>query len=100
MIIAYIITLHKVLTEMLPYKNAQRGLVVFHVMTGDRPPRPHNSRWLDDQIWNMITTCWSEKREQRWDIHAVYNQLSVSSVQEIAETERGIWCASPTSAID
>ena len=58
-------------------------------MTGDRPPRPENARLLRDQIWNMIVKCWSEQREQRWDIRSVYNQLSVASIQEIAEGERG-----------
>jgi len=81
-------TAYETLTEVLPFGNARDGIIIFHVVTGDRPPRPPNTRWLKDQIWNMIMTCWSEKREQRWDIRAVYNQLSVSSIQEIAETER------------
>jgi hypothetical protein len=93
-------TFHKILTEILPYGNARDGIIIFHVVTGDRPPRPPNARWLEDQIWNMITTCWNEKREQRWDIRTVYNQLSVSSIQEIAETERGNWCAFSTGDID
>ena len=91
---------NKTLTEVLPFGNARDGIIIFHVVTGNRPPRPQNSRWLKDQIWNMIMTCWSEKRDQRWDIHAVYNQLSVSSIQEIAETERGKRCAFSTNVID
>ena len=35
-------------------------------------------------------TCWSEKREQRWDIRAVYNQFSTSSIREITDDEPGI----------
>jgi len=31
----------------------------------------------------MIVTCWSEKREQRWDISAVCNQLSVSIPHDV-----------------
>ena len=46
----------------------------------------------------MITTCWSEKREQRWDVRAVYDLLSVSSVQEIAGSEGGDQCASQMTA--
>jgi len=71
---------NKILTDILPFGNARDGIIIFHAVTGDRPPRPPNSRWLKDEIWNMIITCWSEKREQRWDIHAVYNQLSVSGI--------------------
>jgi len=58
-------------------------------MAGDRPPRPPPTRWLQDPIWNMITTCWGENREQRWDIRAVYNQFLVSSIQEIVAGEQG-----------
>ena len=29
----------------------------------------------------MITTCWSEDREQRWDVHGVYNQFLKSSIK-------------------
>lgn len=58
-------------------------------MTGDRPPRPQSTRCIQDPIWNMIITCWNEQREQRWDIRAVHNQLSASSIQEVAEGEKG-----------
>jgi hypothetical protein len=37
----------------------------------------------------MITKCWSEQRETRWDIRTVVHQLSVSSIQEVAEGQRG-----------
>jgi hypothetical protein len=37
----------------------------------------------------MVIACWSEKREQRWDIHAVYNQFSTSSIQEVPDAEPG-----------
>lgn len=40
-------------------------------------------------MWNVITACWSQKWELRWDIHAVYDQISVLSVQGIAEAEQG-----------
>ena len=84
-----LLRLCQVLTEVLPYGSARDGIIIFHIVTGDRPPRPENSRWLQDQIWNMIIKCWSEQRAQRWEIRAVCNQLSVSSIQEIAEGERG-----------
>lgn len=46
----------------------------------------------------MIVACWSERREQRWGVRAVYDLLSASSVQEIAEAERGDQCASLAAA--
>ncbi|KAF9647766.1 kinase-like protein, partial [Thelephora ganbajun] len=83
-------TAYETLTEILPYGNARDGIIIFQVVTGDRPPRPASARWLREQIWSMIVTCWSEKRDQRWDIRAVYHQLSASSIQEGAEGEREV----------
>jgi len=88
-VIADIATFFQTLAEIQPYGNARDGVIIFQVVSGDRPSRPMGARWLQDQIWNMITICWSERRELRWDIHTVYNQLSMSSMQEIAEVERG-----------
>jgi hypothetical protein len=68
---------YKILTGILPYGTARDGIIIFHVVTGDRPPHPTDTQWLPDQIWDMITACWDEKRERRWDIHAVYTQFSV-----------------------
>jgi hypothetical protein len=62
----------------------------------DRHAR-QSAQWLNDRIWTLITICWNEKREQRWDIRTVYNQLSASNTQEIAKTEQGNCCAYSTS---
>jgi hypothetical protein len=80
---------YKVLTEVLPYGTARDGIIIFHIVTGDRPPRPTNARWLQDRVWNMIEACWSEERKERWDIHAMYDQLSSSSIQEVPDVEPG-----------
>ena len=80
---------YKTLTEIQPYGNARDGIIIFHVVTGDRPPRPKDTKWLQDRIWDMIVTCWSDKREQRWGVHAVYDQFSTSSSQEVPEVEPG-----------
>jgi len=82
------VTAYEVLTGILPYGTARDGIIIFHVVTGDRPPRPENVRWLRDQTWNMIIKCWSEQRHHRWDIRSVCNQLSASSIQEVAEDEQ------------
>ena len=42
----------------------------------------------------MLTTCWNEKREQRWDIRAVYHQFSTSSIREVADDQPGNRCTS------
>ena len=85
---ADVVACYQVLTEILPFGSAHDGVITSHILAGNRPPRPQNARWLRHQIWNTITTCWSDKRELRWDIHAVHHQLSASSIQETAEVER------------
>ncbi|KAF9789368.1 hypothetical protein BJ322DRAFT_531888 [Thelephora terrestris] len=49
-------------------------------------------------IWDMITKCWSEQRETRWDIRTVVHQLSLSSIQEVAEAQKDVLGAVPESA--
>ena len=89
MAIVHLVSFHQILTDVLPYGNACDGIIIFRVVTGDRPPRPQNSRWLQDEIWDMIAKCWSEHREERWDARTVYNQFLASSIQETAQRERG-----------
>lgn len=80
---------YKTLTGVLPYGNTPGSVISIRIVDGDRPSRPSDARWLTDQIWNMITACWNQKRELRWDIHAIYDQFSASSVQEITEAGKG-----------
>jgi len=70
------------------------------VQHGDRPPRLPNTRWLQDHIWNMFTKCWSVKREQQWDVHAMCNQFSTPSIQGVPNTELGNHHASPDNNVD
>jgi len=91
------LTAYEVLTGIVPYGNARDGIIIFHVVTGDRPSRPQNARWLGDQAWDMITGCWNEQRELRWDIKAVLNQLSTSSTQWITEGHQEVQTTVPSS---
>ena len=47
----------------------------------------------------MISTCWSDKREQRWDARAMCHQLLTSSIQ-ILDIEPGIQRASVNGNVD
>jgi len=44
-------------------------------------------------------TCWSANPEQRWDLHAVCNQFSISSVQDVPGVELGKQCASQIATL-
>ena len=74
---------------ILPYGNARDGIIIFEVVTGEWPPCPTDTWWLQDHVWNMLVICWSDKREQRLDIGAICNQLSTSSIQEVPKVEQG-----------
>ena len=91
-----IIVPNKTLADSPPYGKVQGFGAIFRILAGDRPPRPADSRWMQDQIWNMIVECWSTEREQRWEIHAVYSQFSVSSIQKPPDVEPGNRYASQT----
>ena len=73
----------KVLTGVLPYGDNRDGIIIFHVVTGERPTRPADARQLQDRVWVMIEACWNERRGQRWGVHAVYDLFSTSSIQEV-----------------
>jgi len=82
------------LTLLLPYRSSRRShltgdsrdsMIILYIVAGNRPPRPTDTHWLQDHIWNMITTCWSEKQEQRLGIRVMYNQLLASSIQEMGQ---------------
>ena len=89
----------KTLTGILPYGDAQRdSVIVFLVVRGGRPSRPTDTWWLQDQIWDMMVTCWSERREQRWGIRDVCNRFWESSAQEIPSVEPGDFTTEPRSS--
>ncbi|KAF9789365.1 kinase-like domain-containing protein [Thelephora terrestris] len=84
------VTTYEVLTDIVPYgRNNSDAIIILSVVGGERPPRQVNCQWLRAQIWEMITRCWSEQRELRWDIRTVLHQLSVSSIQGVAGCQRG-----------
>jgi hypothetical protein len=46
------------------------------IKRGKRPSRPTNpnkNQWLQDPIWDTITTCWSDKPEQRCGLSVLYH---------------------------
>jgi hypothetical protein len=55
------------------------------ITRGKRPPHPtdpsHN-QWLQDPVWDTITTCWSDKPEQRYELSVVYSVFVKYSRQE------------------
>jgi hypothetical protein len=44
---------------------------------------PSQNRWLQDQIWDTITTCWSGYPERRCELFVVYRVFSTPSPPDV-----------------
>jgi hypothetical protein len=58
--------------------------MIADIRDGERPSRPTDpsqNQWLQDHIWDTITTCWNNKPEQRCELSVVHHILSMPSSQ-------------------
>ena len=44
-----------------------------------RPTDPSQNQWLQDRIWDTITTCWNDEPERRCELSVVHHILSTPS---------------------
>jgi hypothetical protein len=82
----------QVLTGILPYDGRKKVDVIARIKSGERPPRPTDpsqNQWLRDRVWNMITTCWSGKLEQRCELSVVYRTLSTLGWRRVPIVREG-----------
>ena len=81
--------LYQVFTGKLPYDNIRdSSKIIYHITSGERPNR---NRWLQESVWDMITTCWSEDPDRRWEVPAVCDLFSTLSLQEVRNVRQGNW---------
>jgi hypothetical protein len=74
----------------VPFEDSYIGSVVADIRLGKRPPRPTDparNEWLHNHVWDVITTCWSDKPEQRSGLSALHHTFSTLSPQ-IAKTAK------------
>ena len=70
---------------MLPYNDNNKANVIANIRRSERPSRPTDpsqSQWLQDRIWDTITTCWSNKPEKRCKLPAVHHLFSKPSPKD------------------
>jgi hypothetical protein len=82
----------QVLTGVLPYGISDWRDVLTCIKCGKRPSRPTDpvqNQWLHDPVWDMITTCWSDKPKRRCKLPAVYHVFSTSSLQNTEPNKPG-----------
>ena len=59
---------------------------------GKRPPRPRDSnqnRWLQDPVWDAISTCWKNEPAYRYELSVVHEVFSAPSVQDAQSVKSG-----------
>ena len=65
------------ITGQQPFPGAKDGVIIYNVVTGERPGRPAGpNEWLSDDVWNFISRCWSPSRDGRPDVNFAMNALN------------------------
>ena len=63
------------LTGRQPFPGAKYS-VIGNVVTGARPPRPISNEWVSDNVWNLVSRCWSTFWNGRPDTSLTANVLN------------------------
>jgi hypothetical protein len=82
----------QVFTGILPYDDNNKGNVITDIRRGKRPSRPTSpsqNQWLQDPVWDTITTCWSRKPQQRCELSVVYHIFSKSGRRPVLNAKLG-----------
>ncbi|KAF9781279.1 kinase-like domain-containing protein [Thelephora terrestris] len=68
---------YQVTTGLQPFAGAKDGVIIYNVVTGERPTRPPGANnWVSDDVWNFISRCWSPSRDGRPDVEFAINALN------------------------
>ena len=67
----------QVTTGERPFSGAKDGVVIYNVVTGERPSRPSDTNgWVSDDVWDLICRCWFSSWDRRPDVRFVINALN------------------------
>jgi hypothetical protein len=76
---------HQVLTGVVPYADINmKSDIIKDIRHGKRPPRPRDAnqnRWLQDPVWDAISTCWKNEPAYRYELSVVYEIFSTPNSQ-------------------
>ena len=76
----------QVFTGIPPYNDSTKDNLITHIKSGQRPLRPADqsqNQWLQDRVWEMITTSWSGKPQQRCELSVMHRVLSTPSRHDL-----------------
>jgi hypothetical protein len=83
----------QVVTGELPFPGAKDGMIIYSVVSGDRPSRPSGlNEWVSDNVWNFISRCWSPSWDGRPDVDFAMNALN-DAADEIEARRRQLYAA-------
>ena len=71
---------------MSGYDGSTEDNLIAHIKHGWRPSRPTDPRrnqWLQDRVWDTITTCWSNKPYHRCGLSVVHHIFSTPSPPDL-----------------
>ncbi|KAF5353073.1 hypothetical protein D9758_008752 [Tetrapyrgos nigripes] len=55
-----------IFTGQLPFHHCQHdAAIVFELIKGNRPIRPPNELWVNDEVWAIMEDCWDEEASAR-----------------------------------
>jgi len=76
-IYAFAMVVVEITSGQTPFFYMHNLTIAGAVAKGRRPRRAkHESPWLDDDLWELLTKCWDQNPELRPDISAVVERLS------------------------
>jgi len=77
----------QVLTGVLPHSGSNQVNIITYIRASKRPSRPIHPLWNRNQrlqrpVWDVISTGWSHKPEERCELSVMHHVFLVTSQQE------------------
>ena len=76
----------QVLTGVLPYVGNKKANVINNIRRAKQPGRPTDpsqNKWMQDHIWDTITTCWNKEPAYRCELSVLHHVFSMPSFQDV-----------------
>ena len=82
----------QVITGQQPFPGVKDGVVIYDVVSGERPCRPSDpNKWTSENVWNFISGCWSPSLNIRPDVN--FATTTLTNAADAVDVTRGILCA-------
>ncbi|KZO97472.1 kinase-like protein [Calocera viscosa TUFC12733] len=76
-------TFLEILTGGPPFQGMPDYAYLAEVLRGSNPERPVRCHWIDDDLWRLMSDCWSGVKEARPSLDAVREDLQESISLEV-----------------